>query len=224
MNNLVHSEATPLSDELILPSIFLIQPKAKLLSASIKEGMIVESIDTKNIATAYDRGTSLAEELYKFSFVPLSFWREWRLYNGNKKETHYNPEFEPRELIWATRDQNDPRIAEAGGEKIARRCYIFIGLVPGVEVPVKMPLKGCNAYAGKILLNLIARKSALLKVPMYDQCYDIKVVENLTCQEPHLRLMPEYTGAPSKEEKERVAQWRELVGSAKTDITEDCPY
>lgn len=129
-------------------------PRVKLAQAMSPEV-------TERRLDAGDIFNSLTGEVVGEEFVPILFYKEYIKFNPRKKdEPGFNPALPPGELIWKTKDKNDPRViaecgfGENGENPTAQAVLNFLCYFPGEDTPIVLGFSKTSFSAGKKLLSL----------------------------------------------------------------------
>lgn len=200
----------------------LIIPRAKLLQAlspevqegELKQGLIINSL-TKDI---------LPEE-----FIPVFTFKDFIRFNPrNAEDNAFNPDFEPGQIIWRSKDPQDPRVLEEtrfgadGSKPLATTFMNFFALFPGVSMPVIVSFSKTSYKTGKQLLSL----AKFCGGDMFSRKYSLKAVKEQNDIGTYFVLKVASLGAASEAEQKAGAQmWADY--SPKTgkievhDVAED---
>lgn len=147
-------EDTDSDDELIIPRVRLIQKTSPELedeefehnyNFSPKPGMILNSITKEQLPS---------------EFTPILKWTEFIKFNPQDPEKPgFDPEYKPGQIIWKTKDRNDPRCQEAqfgedGSKPTAVKVLSFLCFFEGQNFPLVLGFSKTSFAAGKKLNTL----------------------------------------------------------------------
>lgn len=150
------------SNDIIMPRVFLLQAGSPL----VKEGDFV----------AGEIVNSMNQERLGDTFVPIFYWKEFAKFNPKDRDKrNFDPAFEPGEIIWRTRDHNDPRVLSEcsfgpNSEKpTAVTFFNFLCLFEGTDYPLVLSFSKTSYGAGKKLFSL----AKFANEDMFNRKYEI---------------------------------------------------
>lgn len=136
------------NEDLIIPRAKLLQPTADELTnpdCNFRAGQIINSL-TKEVLTS--------------TFIPILYTKEYMRFNGRKGQPNYDPAFEPGQLMWRTKDENDERVKTQcafgpnGEVPLGLTVLSFMCLFEGQDMPVILSFTKTSYKAGRNLLSL----------------------------------------------------------------------
>lgn len=135
-------------EDLLIPRASLLQALSPQVTEDIdgcKAGIVVNSISN----------TILPEE-----FIPIFKYTEYLKFNPrDKKDSNFDPAYEPGQMIWKITDKQDPRVAETkfaedGTKPAAMKVMNFLSYFPGEPMPIVLGFSKTSYKAGKKLISL----------------------------------------------------------------------
>jgi hypothetical protein len=99
---------------------------------------------------------SITLELMPDVFIPIFRFVQWIRFNPkNNEDPRFDPDYEPGEIIWKSRDRDDPRVKKEGvfgpkGEKpLATKFLNFFSWFPGTPGPLVVGFCNTSYRAGR---------------------------------------------------------------------------
>lgn len=134
----------------------LILPRATLLQA-----MSPQVADGKENCRPGVIINNLTNEVLPETFVPIFKWTEYLKFNPmDSKAEGFNPDFEPKALIWKTTTPTAEQAAEckfgeAGEKPTAMKVMNFLCYFVGYEMPVVLSFAKTSYRTGKELISMM---------------------------------------------------------------------
>ena len=154
-------------------------PRAKLMQSNSPEVLDSQKSGGKLIPGVVIN--SLTKEVLPEEFVPVFKFTNWVRFNPkNKDDPNFDPAFDPKAIIWRSKDPNDPKVQEeskwgVNGEPPAATKFLnFFAYFPGVDMPIVISFCNTSFKAGKKLNSLcqFSKGDAI-----YERKYKLKTKE-----------------------------------------------
>lgn len=207
------------SEEIMVPFATLLQASSpdvvqdKGAVRNFQPGMVINSITKKPMPEF---------------FIPIIKYTEWIRFNPrNKQDENFDPAYDAGDVIWRTKNKNDPRVLSEGkfinGEKpLAVRFMTFLCYFPGCNMPVALSFAKTSFRAGKKLLNDLQYSE---DVKIFSRKYRLIVKEDKDDVNTWFVFDISYAGAANEQEFALCQKWyndlKDSVSRIQADIKSD---